>query len=297
MKIGLCKEIKPQEGRVALTPSQVGELVANKHDVFFEKNCGHLSSYSNDEYKEAGGIQIDSHKDIFEKCQLIIRVKEVQKEEYDFLKSGHIIFAFFHLTASEELTRQMLENHITAIDYEYMVDPVSKKRCVTMSPIAGRLGLLLGIQYLYSINGGKGLLPMGVPGVPAAEITVIGAGDAGIGAIKTAIGLGAKVNIMEISTRRLDELENQFGNKASYYISNRGNLEALLKKSDAIVNCIFWPKLRNDHLIYKKDLALMKKDALIIDISCDINGGIETCKATSHENPVYKVDGINPLLC
>jgi alanine dehydrogenase len=292
MKIGLCKEIKTNEGRVAMTPGNVAELVQLGHDVYFEKDCGILSGFSNSEYEKAGATRVDSHSDMFKKSEFIVRVKEIEESEYDLIQEGQIILAYFHLTADLKETNVLLEKNATCIDYEYFVNPDTNRRAVTMSPIAGRLGVLLGANYMYSIYGGNGVLPMGVPGVEPATITVMGAGDAGLGAIKAAIGLGAQVNILETNTRKLEELENIFGNSAHYYISNRDNLLRLLPESDAFVNCVFWPKLRTDHIVYEDDLKMMKKSAVLIDISCDINGAVETCKATSHDNPTYVVNDV-----
>jgi alanine dehydrogenase len=292
MKIGLCKEIKPNEGRVALTPSHVRELVEDGHTVYFETGCGLLSGYDDSEYSSCGAIQITEHAELFKLAEMIVRVKEIEESEYELIQNNQIIVAYFHLTADKPETDLLLSKHATCIDYEYFVDPKTRKRLVTMSPIAGRLGMVLGMQSLYSIYGGKGLLPMGVPGVERAEITVVGSGDAGMGAIKVAIGMGAKVNILLRDIRKLEMLENYFGNDASYLMLNRGNILNVLKSSDVFVNCIYWNKLRTDHLVYRKDLSIMKKDAVIIDISCDINGGIETCRSTTHDNPTYREEGI-----
>lgn len=292
MKIGLCKEIKPNEGRVALTPMNVKELADAGHSVFFENGCGDLSGYTNGQYSSAGGTQIDSHADLFKQSEMIVRVKEIEKSEFDLIQENQIIVAYFHFTADKPEMDALLAKNVTCIDYEYFNHPETRKRLVTMSPIAGRLGMILGMQSLYSIYGGKGLLPMGVPGVERAEITVVGAGDAGLGAIKVAIGMGAKVNILLREARSLEMLENHFGTDASYLISNRENILRTLETSDVFVNCVYWNKLRTDHLVYREDLKRMKKDAVLIDISCDISGGVETCRATTHEEPTYIEEGV-----
>lgn len=292
MIIGLCKEIKPLEGRVAMTPGNVDELVETGHEVLVETGAGLLSGYTDSDYQNAGAEIVQTHRAIFERSEFIVRVKEIMESEYELLRDGQIVLAYFHFTADKPQTEAALRHNITAIDYEYLRDPETGKRMVTMSPVAGRLGMMLGLQACYSIYGGRGLLPMGVPGVEPAEITVLGAGDAGLGAIKVAIGLGASVNILLPSTRALEALENDFGPRANYFISNRENIQMLLKHSDVVVNCVYWDKLRSDHLIYQTDLKTMKDKSIIIDISCDINGAVETCKATTHQEPTYEVDGV-----
>jgi alanine dehydrogenase len=291
MRIAVCKEIKVNEGRVALTPENAKELVESGHDVFFEADCGINSGFSNKDYLDSGAKILADHKDTFD-VDLHLRVKEIHESEFEYMHPDLTIFAFFHLTASWPETEVMIKKNVTTIDYEYLIDPTTKKRVVTMSPIAGRLGLVLGLQSMNFMNGGKGILPMGVPGIDRAEISIAGAGDAGMGAIKSAISMGAKVNILLRDVRKLEHLENIFGNQANYLVLNRENILKVLKKSDVFVNCIYWNKLRTDHLIYRTDLKHMKAKSVIIDISCDINGGIETSKVTSHEKPTFVVDDV-----
>ena len=291
MRIAVCKEIKVNEGRVALTPDNAKQLIEDGHEVFFESDCGLHSGFQNKDYLDAGAKILSDHGDTFD-VDLHLRVKEIHSSEFQYLHENLCIFGFFHLTADWPETEVMIKNKITTIDYEYLVDPASKKRVVTMSPIAGRLGFLQGLQSLNFMNGGSGILPMGVPGIDRAEISIAGAGDAGMGAIKSAISLGVKVNILLRDVRKLEELENIFGNQANYLVLNRENIVKVLKKSDVFVNCIYWNKLRTDHLIYRKDLKYMKPKSVIIDISCDVNGGVETCKVTNHEEPTYIVDDI-----
>ena len=292
MIVGLAKEVKNNEGRVALLPADAGELVALGHTVYFEKGCGVLSGIEDAEYCEYGAIQLDTHEALFEKSDLIIKVKEIVESEYSLLKDGQTIIGFFHLTADKKQTDLFLEKNITSIDYEYFKNPKTGKRAITMSPIAGRLGMMQGFNYLCSSNGGKGVLPMGVPGVEPANVTIVGAGDAGLGAIKVAVNMGANVTVLLRDVRKLEALENDFGNQITYKILNRENVIYALKTTDAFVNCMYWDKLRTDHLVYRKDLSYMKKGAIIVDISCDIAGGVETCRATTHDDPVYEVDGI-----
>lgn len=292
MRIGLCKEIKNNEGRVALTPIEVIGLTDQKIDVLVEKDAGNLSGFTNQDYISAGATIISNKEELFHSSNILVKVKELLEDEYDLLNDGQVIFGFFHLTSNKKLTDLFLKRNITSIDYEYFRDPKTMKRTITMSPVAGRLGVLLGFQSLYSIYGGKGLLPMGVPGVEPIQVAVLGAGDAGLGAIHTCLGLSCRTTIMETNVRKLQELENLFANQASYMISNRANIIELLKRSDVIINCVYWDKLRKDHLIYRDDLKLMKKGSLIIDISCDVNGAVETCRATHHDDPCYRVDDI-----
>jgi alanine dehydrogenase len=292
MIIGIPKEIKNNEGRVSLIPTHVKELIDCGHTVYFEKDCGLLAGIENTEYINSGALQINSHKEIFEKSELIIKVKEIIPAEFDLIQENQTIVGFFHLTADKKQLEHLEKKNATIIDYEYFRDPKINKRVITMSPIAGRLGVMQGLNYLLSTQGGIGVLPMGVPGVEPANVTILGAGDAGLGAIKTAVGMGTKVTVLLRNVRKLQELENIFGNQLIYKILNRQNIEESLKSCDVFVNCIYWDKLRTDHMVYEGDLKSMKKSAVIVDISCDINGGVETCRATTHDNPVYKVHGI-----
>ena len=251
MVIGLAREVKNNEGRVALLPSDIQELVANGHTVYFERDAGLLSGFVNRDYLKAGAEQIQSHKKLFEVSETVIKVKEIIKKEYDLIQNGQTIIGFFHLTADLPQTELFLSKNVTAIDYEYFRDFKTKKRCITMSPVAGRLGIFQGLSYMLSSNGGKGLLPMGVPGIEPANVTILGAGDAGMGAIKAAVAMGANVTVLLRDVRKLEALENIFSSQITYKVINRDNIIQELKKTDAFVNCIYWEKLRTDHVVYR----------------------------------------------
>lgn len=292
MKIGVPKEIKNNEYRVALTPSGAKEFVCRGHEVYVEKSAGIGSGFSDDDYEKAGAYIVDV-KAVYENAEMIYKVKEILPPEYGYMREGLIIFTYIHSNAYLEMTKILLENKVIGIAYEDIVDekgnfPLLKP----MSELAGKGGFIAGLNFCQSINGGNGKLLARVHGVRTPKVTIIGAGAAGIGAAELAAGFGNKVVVLDIDLDKLEEAKYKLPTNVELLYSNRTNLEKCLESTDIIINCLLWNKTRKDHLIYREDLKLMRQGSVIVDVSCDEQGAIETCRATSHNNPIYNVDGI-----
>lgn len=292
MRIGVPKEIKHNEYRVALTPAGAKEFVSKGHEVFIEKSAGIGSGFSDKDYEKAGANVVDV-KTIYENAEMIYKVKEILPSEYGYMREGLIVFTYLHSNAYREMTNVLLENKIIGIAYEDIVDekghfPLLKP----MSELAGKGGFIAGLNFCQSINGGNGTLLARVHGVKTPKVTIIGAGTAGIGAAELATGFGNNVVILDIDLDKLEEAKYKLSPNVELLYSDRKNLEKQLQNSDVVINCLLWDKTRKDHLIYREDLKLMRPGSVIVDVSCDQQGAIETCKATSHDAPTYDVDGI-----
>jgi len=293
MVIGIPKEIKKNEYRVACTPSGVKEIIAHGHRVLVEKDAGKVSGFSDKEYEEQGAEIVDSAEELYKRSDLIYKVKEILPDEFKYLRENLIIFAYIHSNAHKEETDALLENKVIGIAYEDVTDengefPLLKP----MSIIAGKGGFIAALNFTQKIHGGKGILLSRIDGVRTPEITIIGAGNSGIGAAELAAAFGNKVTILDISSEKLERARKVFPPNVELLYSNKANLEMCLKRSDVVINCILWSKWRKDHLITRDMLKLMKEGALIVDVACDEAGAIETTRTTSHDAPVYVVDGI-----
>lgn len=293
MIIGIPKEIKPHEYRVACDPSGVKEIVSRGHEVLVEKNAGLGSGFTDEDYKAQGAIILDSAKEVFEKADLIYKVKEIFPEEFEYMREGQIIFTYIHSNAYREQTNAMIEKKVVGIAYEDVNDkngefPLLKP----MSVIAGKGGFLAALNFMQKIHGGNGILLSRIDGVRTPEITIIGAGNSGIGAAELASAFGNKVTLLDIDIEKMEAARKALPPNVEFLFSNKTNLEMCLKRTDVLMNCILWPKHRKDHLVSKDMLGLMKKRALIVDVACDEGGAIETCRSTTHDDPVYEIDGI-----
>jgi alanine dehydrogenase len=292
MIIGTPKEIKNNEYRVAVTPGGVKTLVGNGHKVLVEKDAGIGSGFSNEDYI-GSGAEIVAKKELFDKSEMIYKVKEFLPEEYDLLKEEQIAFTYIHSNSNRDQTDILLNKKVVGIAYEDIEDKDGNFPLLRpMSEIAGKGGMIAGLQYAQKIYGGAGLMMARVHGVRTPDITIIGAGIAGMGAAEIAAGLGNKVTILDINFDKLEEAKEKLPPNVELLYSDKSNLEECLKRTDIVVNCILWPKWQKDHLISRDMLKLMKAGSLIVDVACDEAGAIETCKSTSHSEPVYKVDGI-----
>lgn len=293
MIIGIPKEIKSNEYRVACTPSGVKEIVNNGHEVLVEKDAGIGSGFSNEEYKKQGAIIVNSVEEIYEKSDLIYKVKEIFPEEFKLLKGSQIVFTYIHSNAYREQTDALLEKKVISIAYEDVTDEKGEFPLLKpMSVIAGKGGFLAALNFTQKIHGGKGILLSRVDGVRTPEITIIGAGNSGIGAAELASAFGNKVSIIDIDVNKLKEARRYLPLNVEFLYSNKSNLEMCLKRTDVLINCILWPKWRKDHLVTRDMLGLMKEGALIVDVACDEAGAIETTRATTHDDPIYVVDGV-----
>lgn len=292
MIIGLPKEIKKNEYRVAATPQAVASFVRNGHTVYFEHDCGIGSGFPDEEYLEAGGI-MKSHEDVYNLCDMLYKVKEIEPAEYDLLHEGMIVFTYLHSNAHPDMTKVLLDKGVTGVCYEDIDDENGQFPALApMSVLAGKGGFLAALHFAQSVHGGKGLLLSRIPGTPTPEVTIIGCGNSGLGAAELAAAFGNKVTILDINWKAMDEAKFKLPPNVEFLESTRENLLTCLKRTDVLINCILWPKTRKDHLVNREDLKLMKKGAMIIDVACDDEGAIETCRSTSHDDPVYYEEGI-----
>lgn len=293
MIVGVVKEIKNNEYRVAAAPSSVTELVGKGHKVLVEHAAGLGSGFTDDDYKEAGAEIADAGT-IWKESEMIYKVKEILPEEYKYLREGLIVFTYLHSNAHLDMTQEMLNSKIIGIAYEDVTDKEGKFPLLSpMSELAGKGGFLAALHYGQSVNGGNGILFNRVSGADTPVVTIIGGcGNSGLGAAEIAASLGNKVKILDTNKEVMDETKSKLPSNVEFLYSNRFNLLKCLKETDVLMNCILWDKTRKDHLVHKEDLKLMKKGSMIIDVACDDNGAIETCRSTTHDDPIYYEEGI-----
>lgn len=293
MIVGVPKEIKNNENRAGLVPGGVRQLVQDGHQVFVQKDLGIGIGISDAAYLEVGAKILPTINDVFEKAELIIKVKEPQKEELKLLRPHHLLYTYLHLAADKALTAGLMETGCTAIAYETIQDDDnSLPLLIPMSEVAGRMATQVGAAYLQSDRGGKGVLLGGVPGVRRAKVTVIGCGVAGTNAIKMAMGMGADVIAIDLSTRRLAELDDLFENRITTLFSNTQNIEESVVASDLVIGAVLVPGAKAPRLVTRSMISKMEKGSVVVDIAVDQGGCIETCTPTTHENPTYVIDGV-----
>ena len=293
MVIGVLKEIKPNEYRVAATPATVTEIVARGPKVLVQKDAGLGCGFSNKDYENAGAIVLETAKEVYESADIFYKVKEMFPEEWKYMNESKIVYTYIHSNAHPEETDAILESKVTAIAYEDITDkdgnfPLLKP----MSILAGKGGFLAAAHHMQSVFGGSGVLLANVCGIDAPVVTIIGAGNSGLGAAEMAAGLGNVVRILDVNLKALESAKAILPSNVSCLYSNRENLVKCLKESDVVLNCILWPKHRKDHLINRADLKMMKPSAMIVDVACDDEGAVETCRSTTHDNPTYYEEGI-----
>ena len=288
MIVGIPKERKNQEYRVGCTPAGVREFVKNGHTVWFESGCGEGSGFSNEEYLEAGGVEVVDRKELWQWSDMIIKVKEPTPEEYPLLQEKQILYAYLHLAANPELTKVLLDKKVTAIAYETMQAPDGSLPLLEpMSEIAGKMSVQQGARALEKTCEGRGVLLGGVVGVPRGEVTIIGAGTVGLSAAKVAIGMGAKVNILDVNMKRLAYIDNLFDSKIQTLYSNKENIAKCVKESDLVIGSVLITGAKAPKLVSNEMVKDMKRGSVIVDVSVDQGGCIETSKPTTHENPTY----------
>lgn len=287
MIIGVLKEVKVGESRIVMTPSEAKELSIMGHQILIQNNAGLLAGFDNQSYIDAGAKIALDNKLIFSQSDMVVKVKEIVSEEYELLREGQIVFTCLHPAGNKEEVDELLKAKVTGITAED-----SHRYGSPNAEAAGKLSALLGAYHLLSTSGGSGQSVFGIGGAPAAKALILGAGIAGKGAAKILTSLGAYVYIADVNIGILRDIQYSISNNITTMISNRGNIESVLPEVDLIINCVKWPKHRKDHIIYKKDLKNMKKGSVIIDVSADVGGAIETYKATTHENPIHIIDGI-----
>lgn len=293
MKIGIVKEVKDYEYRVASIPSAVAEFVNRGHRVYVEHNAGLGSGYTDEDYAKAGAEIEMKAEDVWNRVDMIYKVKEIFPEEFKYLRDDLIVFTYIHSNAHRDQTEALLESGCTGIAYEDISDDKGEWPLLSpMSELAGKGGFLAALHFAQTVNGGSGKLLANVCGDAAPTVTIIGCGHSGIGACELAAAFGNRVNMLDINYDAMLSAKEHMPPNVSFMFSNRTNLLRCLKESDAVINCILWPKTRKDHLIYREDLKLMKPGAMIIDVACDDEGAVETCRSTNHADPVYYEEGV-----
>ena len=293
MIIGVPKEIKEEEYRVALLPSTAKKLVEKGHQVLIEKDAGAGSGIKDKEYLKAGAEILNKAEEIFKRAELIVKVKEPQEKEYPLLWEGQIIFTFFHFAAARKLTEAMIKRKIVALAYETVQkDDGSLPLLIPMSEIAGKLASQEGAKYLEKPSGGKGVLLGGVSGVAPGKVLIIGAGTVGENAATVAAGMGADVILLDINLERLRHLKGILPANVKLIYSNPATLKKYLKKADLVIGAVLIPGAKAPQLINKEMLKLMEPGTVLVDVAIDQGGCFETSRPTTHQEPTYVVDGI-----
>ena len=292
MKIGVAKEIKPDEYRVALTPAGARELVQHGHDVTVETDAGVGSAFPDDAYR-AAGARIASVDEVWSDSELLLKVKEPIEPEYGRLREGLVLFTYLHIAADEPLTRALVDSGITAVAYETVeTDDRRLPLLAPMSEIAGRLAAQAGAYFLEKPQGGRGLLLSGVPGVARGSVVVIGGGMVGYNAALIALGLGANVTILERSIDRMRQLEESLGASVSLLLSSALQIEESVADADVVIGAVLIPGAVAPKLVTREMVAGMKEGSVIADVAIDQGGCVETARPTTHSDPVYTVDGV-----
>lgn len=293
MIIGVPKEIKNNENRVALTPAGAQELIKKGHTVYVQSTAGEGSGFVDQEYVDAGANIIASIEDTYAIAEMIMKVKEPIKEEYKLIKKDQLVFTYFHFASSEPLTHAMIENGSVCLAYETVEkSDRSLPLLVPMSEVAGRMAIQEGAKYLEKPMGGRGILLGGVPGVRPAKVLILGGGVVGTNAAKMAAGMGADVTIMDVNLPRLRYLDDIMPANVNTFMSNEYNIRELLSTHDLIVGAVLIPGAKAPNLITRDMLSEMRPGTVVVDVAVDQGGCIETCKPTTHEDPTYVVDGV-----
>jgi len=293
MIVGVPKEIKTAENRVALVPAGAESLVSDGHTVLVEQGAGLGSGFADEAYRAVGATIAGSVEEVWAKAEMILKVKEPIEPEWKRIRKGQVVFTYFHFAASEPLTTAILASGCVAIAYETVQLATGELPLLTpMSEVAGRMAVQEGAKYLEKVFGGSGILLGGVPGVLPAEVVVIGGGVVGTNAAKMAAGLGAHVTLLDVSLDRLRYLSDVLPPNVDLLYSNRHNILEQIKRADLVVGAVLLPGAKAPHLVKRADLKLMKPGSVIVDVAVDQGGCIETIKPTTHDNPTYVVDGI-----
>ena len=288
MHIGIPREIKEMENRVGVPPAGVSELVREDHRVLVEKNAGVGSGFSNEEYSEAGASIVDNASEIWS-SEMVYKVKEPLADEYNYFRDDLLLFTYLHLAAEVELTNALMESKTTSIAYETVQVNDSLPLLTPMSEVAGRMAVQVGARFLEKPQGGQGVLLGGVPGVESASVVIIGGGVVGINSAKMAVGLGAKVTIIDISPERLRYLDDVFNGRVQLIMSNSYNISKEVEKADLLIGGVLIPGKKAPHLVTEEMVKTMQKGSVIVDVAIDQGGCIETIyRVTYHNNPVYE---------
>ncbi len=293
MIIGVPKEIKNNENRVALTPAGVREMIKRNHIVYVQSTAGNGSGFKDDEYIEAGGQILPTIEDTYAIAEMIIKVKEPIESEYKLIKKDQLVFTYFHFASYEPLTHAMIDSGSICLAYETVEQADrSLPLLVPMSEVAGRMATQEGAKYLEKPEGGRGILLGGVPGVKPAKVLVLGGGVVGTNSAKMAAGLGADVTIMDVNLPRLRYLDDVMPANVHTMMSNEHNIRAMVKTHDLIIGAVLIPGAKAPHLITREMLKIMRPGTVLVDVAVDQGGCIETCRPTTHQDPTFVIDGI-----
>lgn len=295
MIIGVSKEIKNNENRVGLTPAGAEALVKAGHKVLVETGSGLGSGFADEDYTAVGAELISDKKQLFDKSEMIVKVKEPLPSEYDLFHEGQLLFTYLHLAAEPELTEALLKHKVTSVAYETVVgrDGRSLPLLAPMSEIAGRMSVQIGAQFLESRYGGAGVLLGGVSGVAPAQVVIIGGGVVGTNAAKMAVGLGARVTIIDLSIERLRYLDDVFGGRVATVSSNSYNIAQWVREADLLIGAVLVPGAKTPQLVTEDMIKNMKQGSVVVDVAIDQGGSIATCDhVTTHENPTFVKHGV-----
>lgn len=294
MIVGVPKEIKANENRVAISPAGVEAFIKSGHQVVIEQSAGVGSGITDEEYASAGAVIVDTNREVFERADMIMKVKEPLPSEYELLKQDQILFTYLHLAPERELTKALLDKGVIGIAYE-TVQPLdgSLPLLAPMSEVAGRMAVQIGARLLEKISGGRGMLLGGVPGVAPAKVVIVGGGSVGTNAAKIAVGMGADVTILDINTKRLQFLDDLFGSRIKTLMSNSYNIAGAVNGADLVIGAVLIPGAKTPVLVKEEMVKTMNRGGAIVDVAIDQGGSVETIdRITSHANPTFEKYGI-----
>ena len=293
MIIGTTKELKNHEFRVGLTPANAADYIAHGHTVYVETKAGDGAGFPDEEYAKVGAHVVETAKEVFEKADMIVKVKEPEACELPYFREGQILFTYLHLAPNPALASFLMERGVKAVAYETLTDRNGALPCLRpMSQIAGRLSIQEGAKYLEKAYGGRGILLGGVPGVEKGNIVIIGGGIAGTFAAKAAVGVGARVTLLDINLDRLSYLDDVLGSQVTTLYSSESNIRKALSEADLVIGSVLIPGGKTPKLVRREHLPLMKKGAVIVDIAIDQGGCCESSHVTTHDDPVFIEEGV-----
>ncbi|HET8644491.1 MAG TPA: alanine dehydrogenase [Vicinamibacteria bacterium] len=293
MIIGCVRETKDNEYRVGLVPGGARALADSGHEVLVERGAGLGSGIEDAEYEAAGARLAATAAEVWQRAEILVKVKEPIEPEYPHLRAGQVLFTYLHLAPLPQLTRVLLERKVTGVAYETITGADGSLPLLTpMSEVAGRMAIQVGARYLEKPNGGRGVLLGGVPGVPPAEVIIIGGGVVGMNAAKMAVGLGARVTVLEKSVLRMQYIDDVFGSRVATLMSNPLNIANAVARADLLVGAVLIPGAAAPQLVTRAMIGTMKKGAVVVDVAVDQGGCIETTRPTTHSQPTFEVDGV-----
>jgi alanine dehydrogenase len=291
--VGVPREVKDRENRVSVTPAAAREYVAHGHTVLVESGAGNGSGFADTEYEMAGAEMVAAPVEVFERAGMIVKVKEPVAEEYPLLREGQLLFTYLHLAADEPLTRTLIERRVQAVAYETVqLDNGSLPLLQPMSEVAGRMSVQIGAHYLEHTYGGRGTLLGGVPGVPGAEVVIVGGGIVGTNAAQMALGMGANVTIIDLNVDRLRFLDQILHGRIHTLASNALNLAEAVRRADLVIGSVLIPGARAPKLVTREMVDTMNHGAVMVDVAIDQGGCFETSAPTSHSDPIFHVNGV-----